>query len=125
MLASIARFTDDAAAIEKTLRLVQGLCTTVAALNASADAAAPWLEARSRVNLGRRYFRVFKWYPAFVEVGKSSTNGNLSTIERLLEVVKYLFLGLYFLLEASTLVFDAESAPLHINADHTRQMPWA
>jgi len=53
MLASIARFTEDAAAIEKTLRLVQGLCTTAAALNESTDTAAAWLQARSQVNLGK------------------------------------------------------------------------
>jgi hypothetical protein len=52
MLSSTVRFADDAAGLEKTLRLIQGLCTTVIGLVTSTDSAAPWRQARSQLALG-------------------------------------------------------------------------
>ena len=58
MLTALVRYTDDAAGLEKTLRFFQGLCTIVIgllSLNARAEVAAPWIQARSQLNLGMLY----------------------------------------------------------------------
>ena len=52
MLASTAHFLDDAAALEKTLRLLQGICTFIAGSTALLETAAPWAQARSQLALG-------------------------------------------------------------------------
>nr|POE65031.1 putative amino-acid permease c15c4.04c [Quercus suber] len=98
MLSSIVRFTDDAAAIEKTLRLFQSFATIYVGLTSSAAA----LELRRELALGRRYFRLFKWYPCFITVYGSFKPGR-SSIEAVLDVLKFTFLGFYFLLEALTI----------------------
>lgn len=121
MLLSVVRFSNDAAALEKTLRFFQSLATVHVGLTSSASA----LEIRRELALGthfppifsqllnrthclqslagRRYFRLFKWYPCFTAAYDSITP-NKSTVEAALEVVKFTFLGLYFLLEACTIV---------------------
>ena len=52
MLNSLVRLMDDAAGIEKTLRLFQGFCTIAAGLSWSAVDAAPFAQARSELALG-------------------------------------------------------------------------
>lgn len=54
MLSSTVRFLDDAAGLEKTLRLIQGLCTTIIGLAASTESVASWRQARSQLALGTK-----------------------------------------------------------------------
>jgi chloramphenicol 3-O-phosphotransferase len=56
MLSSTARFADDAAGLEKALRLIQGLCTFMVGVTTSTERAAPWRQARSQIALGK-----FSW----------------------------------------------------------------
>ena len=52
MLDSLARLTDDAAGIEKTLRLFQGFATIAAGMSQPIEAAS-WAQARSELALGK------------------------------------------------------------------------
>lgn len=52
MLSSVVRLTEDAAGVEKTLRLVQGFCTVAAGVVVEAQDAAAWGQARSELALG-------------------------------------------------------------------------
>lgn len=52
MLAPLVKFTDDAAALEKTLRLIQSSCTIAIGLLAGSDDILPWLQARKQIALG-------------------------------------------------------------------------
>jgi hypothetical protein len=56
MLSSTARFADDAAGLEKALRLIQGLCTFMVGVTTSTERAAPWRQARAQIALGK-----FSW----------------------------------------------------------------
>jgi hypothetical protein len=51
MLDSLVHFGDDAAGIEKSLRMLQGISTTAAGLLPPYDAA-PWIQARNQFALG-------------------------------------------------------------------------
>lgn len=52
MLTQASNLLDDSTGIEKTLRLVQGLCTVLAGLLPTAAEAALWAAAKSQINLG-------------------------------------------------------------------------
>ena len=52
MLSATVKFADDAAALEKTLRLLQYFMTIGAGLAVSAEAAAQCVQARTQFNLG-------------------------------------------------------------------------
>jgi hypothetical protein len=52
MFDSIVRYTNDSAGLEKTLRLVQAICTVMAGMSTSSTDIDVWLQARSQVNLG-------------------------------------------------------------------------
>lgn len=53
MLTEASNFLDDSTGLEKTLRLVQGMCTVFAGLAATAVEEAAWSTAKSQINLGR------------------------------------------------------------------------
>ncbi|TVY89144.1 hypothetical protein LAWI1_G004421 [Lachnellula willkommii] len=118
----ILRFTNDAAGLEKTLRLLQSLTQVIAFHSLSPT---PYLRARSQIALGRRYFRLLKWadcfglsYKAFVES---------SGVVGVLEVGKWSCLGLYFLLELFTLkcVREFEADEEKLDAMGVHESDWA
>ena len=56
MFTELSNFLDDSTGIEKSLRLVQGLCTALAGLSATAVEASAWSAAKGQINLGRSLF---------------------------------------------------------------------
>ncbi|CAK3925622.1 hypothetical protein DOTSEDRAFT_177660 [Lecanosticta acicola] len=114
MLASLVRFADDTAGLEKTLRLFQGFCTLAVGFSEhyyydSAGDVEFYVRMRGQFALGRRYFRLLKWYPCwsnayrsivFIQNSEDTTKPPLRTA---LEVCKGTFLGLYFFLEMFTI----------------------
>jgi hypothetical protein len=52
MLSAAVRFANDAAGVEKTLRLLQGFCTVAAGLLMPAPEAAAFAQARAELALG-------------------------------------------------------------------------
>ncbi|WPH03777.1 Hypothetical protein R9X50_00666000 [Acrodontium crateriforme] len=104
MLAPLVKFTDDAAALEKTLRLVQSICTIAIGLAGSNEVVGSWLQARKQIALGRRYFRLLKWHTHWTAAYTSFHETQHRTLEQLLAVTEKTFLGLYFFLEMFTIV---------------------
>ncbi|KAK3703445.1 hypothetical protein LTR37_014435 [Vermiconidia calcicola] len=103
MLSSVARYADDSVGLEKALRLLQALCTTIIGLSVSSGAATTqWAQTRSELALGRRYFRLLKWHSCW-SVAYQKFNEQQAPAGRLLEVGKWSFLGLYFFLEMPTI----------------------
>ncbi|KAJ5052135.1 uncharacterized protein L3040_001894 [Drepanopeziza brunnea f. sp. 'multigermtubi'] len=99
----LSRFVGDAAGLEKTLRLLQSLAQIVAAYSLTAAAAAPWLQARTQLALGRRYLRFLKFVDAFAlafRVLSEQSGGVLAA----LEFGKWSCLGMYLLLESFTIL---------------------
>ncbi|TVY71451.1 hypothetical protein LSUE1_G006226, partial [Lachnellula suecica] len=101
MLTKVTRFTNDAAGLEKTLRLFQAL-TQILAFHSLSPA--PYLHARKQLTLGRRYFRLLKWVDAFGESYRAFTES--TGLVGVLEVGKWSCLGIYLWLEMLT-IFDA------------------
>ncbi|KAF2217023.1 hypothetical protein CERZMDRAFT_93087 [Cercospora zeae-maydis SCOH1-5] len=103
MLQSIVRFSEDAAALEKTLRGLQGFVTIAVGLAQSREDIDFWLKLRAQFALGRRYFRLLKWHPCWKNASCTATNPDLGSLRRTLEVIKFSFLGMYFFLEMFTI----------------------
>ncbi|OJD31858.1 pex11 domain protein [Diplodia corticola] len=115
-LLHFTRFMNDAAALEKTLRLLQGITQ----LNISLLAAGQTAEAaqvvhvsstlRTNFALARRYFRLFKWIDsALVAADALRNNEALVDSERegvlaFLNISKWSYLGMFLLTEAITIL---------------------
>ncbi|EME78474.1 uncharacterized protein MYCFIDRAFT_36825 [Pseudocercospora fijiensis CIRAD86] len=102
LLAGLVRYADDAAGLEKLLRLLQGFCTIACGLPAFADDVDTVLKLRAQFALGRRYFRFLKWHPCWVAALHAFRKQQAPVIT-LLEVGKCSFLGLYFFLEMGSI----------------------
>ncbi|KAH9208814.1 peroxisomal biogenesis factor 11 [Leptodontidium sp. 2 PMI_412] len=97
----VSRFVGDAAGLEKTLRLLQS-CSQVIAANSLPAAAAPWLQARSQLALGRRYLRFLKFTDAFaLAFGAFSSHSGIVAV---LEFGKWSCMGMFLLLESCTML---------------------
>ncbi|KAF2093609.1 hypothetical protein NA57DRAFT_81111 [Rhizodiscina lignyota] len=103
MLASVAKFLNNAVALEKTLRLVQALTQIGVALTTSQAAAAPWLLTRSQVAVSRRFFRLHKWIDCGTAALAIYSSGGLNDTIVLLNFSKQTFLSIYFFLEMLTI----------------------
>ncbi|KAG9823101.1 hypothetical protein KCU98_g16768, partial [Aureobasidium melanogenum] len=99
MFAEIANYANDAAAVEKSLRLLQALVQIAAGTTASAADAKTWNMARGQFALARRYLRLFKW----IDFGQSTQQAFASSepdpSRRMLKTVKNALLALYFFME--------------------------
>ncbi|KAF2141332.1 uncharacterized protein K452DRAFT_298718 [Aplosporella prunicola CBS 121167] len=106
------RFMNDAAALEKTLRLLQGLAQLAASVLAADHHLVLVAGAlRKHFALGRRYFRYFKWLDCALAAadampgrGSESEVGGKEGVETLLIAARASFLGMYLLLEACTIL---------------------
>ncbi|KAE9973597.1 hypothetical protein EG327_009023 [Venturia inaequalis] len=105
MLTAISNFGNNAAGLEKALRLAQALCTIGASLAASGEERGPWLVARGQFNLSRRFFRLHKWIDHFSLAAEklNNTQAEENAIGKLLDVTKNGFLGVYFFMEMGTI----------------------
>ncbi|OMP85369.1 hypothetical protein BK809_0004039 [Diplodia seriata] len=115
-LLEFTRFMNDAAALEKTLRLLQGFAQLSISVFASVETAeaAQVVDVSSALRknfaLGRRYFRLFKWIDcALVAADALRNNEALVDSERegvlaLLNIAKWSYLGMFLLTEAVTIV---------------------
>ncbi|KAK5194596.1 hypothetical protein LTR92_005840 [Exophiala xenobiotica] len=62
MFQSVAKYTNDAGGIEKTLKLVQSFSQVAEVIVASTPKElAMWQTAKDQANIARRFFRLFKW----------------------------------------------------------------
>ena len=122
MIKQISKFTGDHAGLEKVLRFLHGVCMIFASSAATADAAHPWITARTQLGIGmiklslfsnkhsliyvgRRYFRYLKFIDCFSvasEAFKKFIAGE--GVIALLEFGKWSCLGIYLVLEATTIV---------------------
>ncbi|KAE9373452.1 hypothetical protein N431DRAFT_482476 [Stipitochalara longipes BDJ] len=98
----VVRFTGDAAALEKVLRLLQSLAQILAVYTAAAEEAKIWWLLRRQFALGRRYFRFFKFLDAFSKAF-DSLYGTVGVVG-VLEVGKWSCLGAYLFLESLTIL---------------------
>ncbi|PBP26178.1 PEX11 domain protein [Diplocarpon rosae] len=98
----LSRSLHPTAGLEKTLRLLQSLAQVVAACSLTTTAAAPWLQARNQLALGRRYLRFLKFVDAFNLAfdAFSFWNGMVAA----LEFGRWSCLGIYLLLESCTIL---------------------
>lgn len=121
MLQSVARFTNDATGIEKTLKFVQSFSQVAQSLVASSlpKEAAQWETAKNQANLARRYFRLFKWIdcwtlaynqfdsyqgrPTNQEKEGSKQSAKVDNIKFILTVSKWSLLGIYLFMEMFTI----------------------
>ncbi|KAG9228174.1 peroxisomal biogenesis factor 11 [Amylocarpus encephaloides] len=114
-LTQTSRFLNDAAGLEKTLRLLQALTQICASYAPNPQ---PWLQARKQIALGRRYFRPGKIVPAFTASASAfhKPPGTSISLLNLLDSTRWLCQGLYILLESFTLL-DAMGVCDHEWAD--------
>ncbi|TID22361.1 hypothetical protein E2P81_ATG11463 [Venturia nashicola] len=106
MLASISNFGNNAAGLEKALRLAQALSTIGGSLATTKEDQSPWLLARAQFNLSRRFFRLHKWIDHFSLASQKFNNTEeQNTLVKLLDVTKNGFLGIYFFMEMGTIKF--------------------
>ncbi|KAF4544601.1 Pex11 domain protein [Lasiodiplodia theobromae] len=115
-LLEFTRFMNDAAALEKTLRLLQGFAQLSISIFASVqtEEAAQVVDIsgalRKNFALGRRYFRIFKWIDcALIASDALRNNEALVNSERegvlsLLNIAKWSYLGMFLLTESVTIV---------------------
>lgn len=131
MLASVVRYADDTAGLEKTLRLLQGFCTIALGFVVSApQEAAYWIKLRSQLalgttlclviqdttsglvihendnadrDIGRRYFRLLKWHPCW-NSAITTLGSDKPHLYKTLDVCKWSMLAMYFFLEMFTIV---------------------
>ncbi|KAK7706752.1 hypothetical protein SLS57_009562 [Botryosphaeria dothidea] len=115
-LVEFTRFMNDAAALEKTLRLLQGIAQLSVSIFATVETeeAAHLVDVsgtlRKHFALGRRYFRVFKWIDcALIAADALRNNEALVDSERegvlaLLNIAKWSYLGMFLFTEAFTIV---------------------
>ncbi|KAL2075792.1 hypothetical protein VTL71DRAFT_735 [Oculimacula yallundae] len=99
---TLIRFTNDATALEKILRLFQSFCQILAAYSLSLEDAAPWLYLRAQFALGRRYFRFFRFLDCFSKAYDSFHS--VDSVRGVLLVGKWSFLGGYMFLESVTIL---------------------
>ncbi|KAL1636820.1 hypothetical protein SLS56_000913 [Neofusicoccum ribis] len=115
-LVEFTRFMNDAAALEKTLRLLQGIAQLSVSIFASVetDEAAQLVDIsgalRKHFALGRRYFRIFKWIDCAL-VAADALRDNEAVVESeregvlaLLNVAKWSYLGMFLFTEAFTII---------------------
>ncbi|KAK6380607.1 hypothetical protein LTS17_004807 [Exophiala oligosperma] len=134
MFQSIARYTNDAVGIEKALKFVQSFAQVAEVIIASTpEELARWKTAKDQANIGRRYFRLFKWIdcwntvynllttysspPAASGDEKSRKNNHQDGIRLTLMMAKFSLLGIFLFME-SFCIADA----MHIS--HNSWAPW-
>ncbi|KAL3417401.1 AoPex11B [Phlyctema vagabunda] len=108
---NVSRFTNDAAGLEKTLRLLQSLALIV---SYNALEKTGWNQARKQLALGRRYLRFTKFIDCFTFA--TTAFREKRGVVSVLEVGKWSCLGMYLLLESCTImdamgIWSTEWAP--------------
>ncbi|KAH8646951.1 peroxisomal biogenesis factor 11 [Tricladium varicosporioides] len=103
----VTNFTNDAAGLEKVLRLFQSLAQIAA--DSNQPQAQAFNQFRRQLAIGRRYFRFLKFYDAFliawtVFISQSDGSGKASRIVRVIDSIRWACLGTYLLLEATTIL---------------------
>ncbi|KAH7342909.1 peroxisomal biogenesis factor 11 [Rhexocercosporidium sp. MPI-PUGE-AT-0058] len=99
---NLIRFTSDATALEKILRLCQSLCQILAAYAVSLEDEAIWRQLRAQFALGRRYFRFFRFLECFSRAYDSFHGADGA--RGVLVVGKWSCLGGYMFLESVTIL---------------------
>ncbi|KAK0124324.1 hypothetical protein ONS95_009294 [Cadophora gregata] len=99
---NVIRFTSDATALEKILRLFQSICQIFAANATSLENATTWLHLRAQFALGRRYFRFFRFLECFSRAYDCFRT--VDGVRGVFAVGKWSCLGSYMFLESVTIL---------------------
>ncbi|KAG9944959.1 hypothetical protein KCU85_g7605, partial [Aureobasidium melanogenum] len=99
MFAEVANYANDAAAVEKSLRLLQALVQIAAGTTSSAADAKTWNTARGQFALARRYLRLFKWIDFSQLTHQAFASSEPDPSRRILKTAKNALLALYFFME--------------------------
>lgn len=106
-LVEFTNFMNNAAALEKFLKLLQGFAQLGMSVFASAQLVETSTLLRKHFALGRRYFRVFKWIDCALVASAAlcgDANGGKEGVLAMLNVAKWSYLGMFLFTEALTLV---------------------
>ncbi|KAK2765099.1 hypothetical protein FQN54_008798 [Arachnomyces sp. PD_36] len=104
----LANFTNSAAGLDLTLRLIHALAIVGAEISTDDVIVEKCIIATAQLGLARRYLRFFSFIECFENVyellgGRSATSG---TIAMTMQLVESSCLGMYFLLEDLTMLHD-------------------
>ncbi|KAK8247379.1 peroxisomal biogenesis factor 11 [Phyllosticta capitalensis] len=106
-LVEFTNFMNNAAALEKFLKLLQGFAQLGMSVFASAQLVETSTLLRKHFALGRRYFRVFKWIDCALVASAAlcgDANGGKEGVLAMLNVAKWSYLGMFLFTEALTLL---------------------
>ncbi|KAK8174128.1 hypothetical protein IWX90DRAFT_476643 [Phyllosticta citrichinensis] len=106
-LIEFTNFMNNAAALEKFLKLLQGFAQLGMSVFASAQLVETSTLLRKHFALGRRYFRVFKWIDCALAASAvlcGDASGGKEGVLAMLNVAKWSYLGMFLFTEALTLV---------------------
>lgn len=106
-LVEFTNFMNNAAALEKLLKLLQGFAQLGMSLFASAQLVETSTLLRKHFALGRRYFRVFKWIDCALAASAvlcGDASGGKEGVLAMLNVAKWSYLGMFLFTEALTLL---------------------
>ncbi|KAA8650798.1 PEX11 domain protein [Aspergillus tanneri] len=112
-----ANFTRNTAGLEKTLRLIHAVALIASVTTEHGSALAKqWTTTKSQLALTRRFFRFFAFIDCFDRVygllGNGSSEGGLTF---LIELARWICLGLYFVLEDLTILHAMNVHPVSWN----------
>ncbi|KAK7518736.1 peroxisomal biogenesis factor 11 [Phyllosticta citriasiana] len=106
-LVEFTNFMNNAAALEKLLKLLQGFAQLGMSVFASAQLVETSALLRKHFALGRRYFRVFKWIDCALAASAvlcGDASGGKEGVLAMLNVAKWSYLGMFLFSEALTLL---------------------
>ncbi|KAF2667442.1 hypothetical protein BT63DRAFT_441096 [Microthyrium microscopicum] len=123
MFTSLSRFVNNAAGLEKTLRIAQSLLLINVSLSLAATGKSSWSLALSHIAVSRRFFRLLRWVDCWANAEATFNDQKSNTLHRVVATAKWSLLGIYFFLEmfAITNVLGATTyswgRPLEIEAN--------
>ncbi|KAG9585140.1 hypothetical protein KCU77_g9611, partial [Aureobasidium melanogenum] len=126
MFAEVANYANDAAAVEKSLRLLQALVQIAAGTTSSAADAKTWNMARAQFALARRYLRLFKWIDFSQLTQQAFISSEPDPSRRILRTAKNALLALYFFMEmfCITNAMNITHSPFLVSLQHHALQIW-
>ncbi|GAB7340235.1 hypothetical protein MBLNU457_6700t1 [Dothideomycetes sp. NU457] len=102
MSLKVAKFLNDAAALEKTLRFFHAVSQIFEVVSTTTTAAVAFTKAKNHIAVSRRFFRLHKWIDCWT-VAQAQASTDQDDIRKILSVAKWSLLGMYFFLEMTTI----------------------
>ncbi|KAE8146848.1 hypothetical protein BDV25DRAFT_143300 [Aspergillus avenaceus] len=106
LIQQFANFTRTGAGLEKTLRLIQAIAQIAIELDIDPLTRSQCMTAKTQIALTRRYFRFFGFIDCFTRVlgFLGDGNGSQGMFMTIIEVARWSCMGLYLVLEDSTIL---------------------